>query len=83
MVIDDAGLCCFGGKNITALYLDFSGRFIHNAPIILMEMSIKTMMIIVIGVITLLVILAVLSSSQGQSMSLIEGLFEWFRSAGS
>ena len=48
-----------------------------------MEMSIRTMMIIVIGVIALILLLALFTSVGGQSGSILDGIFDWFKIFGS
>lgn len=82
MVIDELTLCCFSCKDITALYLIFPGRFILGVPIITMEMSIKTMMIMVIGMIALILIITLFAYNQGQTTGLLDGLFDWFKGLG-
>jgi uncharacterized membrane protein len=48
-----------------------------------MEMSIKTMMIIVIGVIALILLVALFASAGSQSGSMLDGIFSWFKIFGS
>ena len=47
-----------------------------------MEISIKTMMIIVLGLIAVLIILAFFVSTLGTEGTLIDGLFDWFKTIG-
>jgi hypothetical protein len=44
-----------------------------------MEFTIRTMMIMVVAVITLLIVLTIIFQGQGQSIGILDGLFEWFR----
>jgi hypothetical protein len=47
-----------------------------------MEMSIRTMMIIVIGLIALILLVMIFVSGQGQSASILDGIFDWFKVLG-
>jgi hypothetical protein len=47
-----------------------------------MEFTIRTMIIMVLGVIALLLLLAIFTHGQGQGKSIIDGLFDWFKVLG-
>ena len=44
-----------------------------------MEITVKTMMIIVIGLITLVVILALIVQSSNTSSNMLDSMFGWFK----
>ena len=64
----------------TGIFKD--SEYIFALIIIFMEMSIKTMMIIVLGVITLLILVTIFSYVQGEGKGLLDGIFDWFRILG-
>jgi hypothetical protein len=47
-----------------------------------MEFTIRTMMIVVLGLIALLLLLAFFVQGQAQGKSILDGLFEWFKVLG-
>ncbi len=71
--------------NITVLYLHqhtIQTRFIDEPPIIIMEFTIRTMMIVVLGIIALLILMTIFMAGQDQSAGMLGGLFEWFKVLG-
>ena len=47
-----------------------------------MEFTIRTMMIVVLGLIVLILLITIFSASQSQGWGIIEGLFDWFKTLG-
>jgi hypothetical protein len=48
-----------------------------------MEITIRTMMIIVLGVIALLILLTLFMSGQSEGSNIMDGIFQWFKVLGS
>ncbi len=47
-----------------------------------MEMSIRTIMVIVIGLIAALLMLTIFASGTSQGSSMLDGIFDWFKILG-
>ncbi len=48
-----------------------------------MEMTIRTMVIMVLGVMALLMLVMIFSYTQGQGKGILDGIFDWFKLLGS